>query len=264
MPLRSKAAFNLASMVVSDSEPDFDDVEAIGIHSARETHRKVTTSRSSRERLANSTNRVVKPGHRSERNVSGIADANRTMAARQILVEKNNNAYMVPVSKDRNGLREPEEKVHEISATTTWDQDRPSTSRRKHDTEREKHLGHAYDDEQADDQYLDSMEVDEEPDSIVSVAKHDVGLIGSETEHPRTSHEKDMSEVSARRRLGDLSKRYDSLEQRHKELRDIGVKAAERNFERLKKQSDENTAGKIQPGNLCYLCGASSNAIVCH
>jgi hypothetical protein len=54
----------------------------------------------------------------------------------------------------------------------------------------------------------------------------------------------DGSEVSLRRRLGELSKKYENLDMRHRDLREVGVKEAERNFERLKKQAEERTAGK--------------------
>lgn len=52
----------------------------------------------------------------------------------------------------------------------------------------------------------------------------------------------DASDVSLRRRLGDLTKKYDGLEMRHRDLREVGVKEAERNFDRLRKQADERTA----------------------
>ncbi|PHH68107.1 hypothetical protein CDD82_833 [Ophiocordyceps australis] len=48
--------------------------------------------------------------------------------------------------------------------------------------------------------------------------------------------------TSLRRRLGELTRRYDNLTTRHGELRDVGVKAAERNFERFKKQVQESAA----------------------
>ncbi|EFX03447.1 chromosome segregation protein [Grosmannia clavigera kw1407] len=46
-------------------------------------------------------------------------------------------------------------------------------------------------------------------------------------------------DAAVRRRLGDLTKKHDSLEVRFQNLRDVGVKEAERNFERLKRQGDE-------------------------
>ncbi|KAK7415608.1 hypothetical protein QQX98_005752 [Neonectria punicea] len=52
----------------------------------------------------------------------------------------------------------------------------------------------------------------------------------------------DVSDVSLRRRLGDLTKKYDNLEMRHRDLREVGIKEAERNFDRLRKQAEERTA----------------------
>jgi hypothetical protein len=57
----------------------------------------------------------------------------------------------------------------------------------------------------------------------------------------------DTSDDSMRRRLEDLTKKYAALESSHRDLREVGVREAERNFERLKKQAEERTAGKC-----CY------------
>ncbi|KJR84710.1 MAM1 protein [Sporothrix schenckii 1099-18] len=46
-------------------------------------------------------------------------------------------------------------------------------------------------------------------------------------------------DASVRRRLGELTKKYDALEARYRDLKEIGVKEAERNFDRLKKQGDD-------------------------
>jgi len=53
-----------------------------------------------------------------------------------------------------------------------------------------------------------------------------------------------VEDVSLRRRLGNLTRKYEHLETRYRDLKDVGVKAAERNFEHLKRQADENIAGK--------------------
>ena len=49
------------------------------------------------------------------------------------------------------------------------------------------------------------------------------------------------SDPSVRRRLGDLTKKYEALESRYQDLREIGVKEAERNYDNLKKQGEEKT-----------------------
>ncbi|KAL1903021.1 hypothetical protein Sste5346_000934 [Sporothrix stenoceras] len=46
-------------------------------------------------------------------------------------------------------------------------------------------------------------------------------------------------DASVRRRLGELTKKYDTLEARYRDLKEIGVKEAERNFDRLKKQGED-------------------------
>ncbi|EQK98460.1 chromosome segregation protein [Ophiocordyceps sinensis CO18] len=48
--------------------------------------------------------------------------------------------------------------------------------------------------------------------------------------------------ILVRRRFGDLTKRYGNLEMRYRDLREVGVKAAERNFNCLRKQAEENIA----------------------
>ncbi|KAI6781378.1 Monopolin complex subunit pcs1 [Emericellopsis cladophorae] len=49
-------------------------------------------------------------------------------------------------------------------------------------------------------------------------------------------------DANLRRQLGDITEKYSSLEARHNELRDVGIKEAERSYARLKKLAAENTA----------------------
>jgi hypothetical protein len=69
-------------------------------------------------------------------------------------------------------------------------------------------------------------------------------------EEPQTTYTTDMYDAAGRRQLGELQKKYDSLDTRYNELREVGVKAAGHNFERMKKQSDDNTAGEPFPFDL--------------
>ncbi|KAL4932327.1 putative chromosome segregation protein (Pcs1) [Aspergillus undulatus] len=54
--------------------------------------------------------------------------------------------------------------------------------------------------------------------------------------------EKSGSEPELRRRLGDLTKKYDTLENRYRNLKDIGIVEANANMEKLKKQCESMTA----------------------
>lgn len=58
-------------------------------------------------------------------------------------------------------------------------------------------------------------------------------------------NEKAGSEPELRRRLGDLTKKHDTLENRYRNLRDIGIVEANANMEKLKKQCERMTTGML-------------------
>ncbi|RCI13956.1 hypothetical protein L249_8117 [Ophiocordyceps polyrhachis-furcata BCC 54312] len=74
----------------------------------------------------------------------------------------------------------------------------------------------------------DSSAMDE-----LSMAEADISLV---VDGPAAS------DVFSRRRLGELNKRHENLKIRHRDLRDVGIKSAEVNFDRLKKQAEGNIA----------------------
>ncbi|KAK1755978.1 chromosome segregation protein Csm1/Pcs1-domain-containing protein [Echria macrotheca] len=53
-------------------------------------------------------------------------------------------------------------------------------------------------------------------------------------------------EPALRRRLGEMTQKYETLEQKYRDLRDVAVREAERNFDRLKKQSEERAKAAEQ------------------
>lgn len=53
------------------------------------------------------------------------------------------------------------------------------------------------------------------------------------------------SDPSVRRRLGEMTKKYEALEARYKDLKNITVTEAERTFDQLKKTSDERGQGML-------------------
>ncbi|PHH77040.1 hypothetical protein CDD80_978 [Ophiocordyceps camponoti-rufipedis] len=57
------------------------------------------------------------------------------------------------------------------------------------------------------------------------------------------------NDVFTQRRLGELSTRHEDLKKRHRDLRELGLKAAEHNFHRLKKQ----TEGSLESSNRLIL-----------
>jgi uncharacterized protein (DUF342 family) len=87
------------------------------------------------------------------------------------------------------------------------------------------------------------MEVDEHEEEVEQEDDVAEPMVGSDGDLEDAHIDIDTDETTLRRRLGELTKRYESLENRHKDLREVGVKEAERNYDRLKKQSEENTSG---------------------
>lgn len=55
------------------------------------------------------------------------------------------------------------------------------------------------------------------------------------------------SEPELRRKLGEMNKKYESLETKYRNLREIGIVEANANFEKLKKQCEAATAGMLFP-----------------
>lgn len=62
----------------------------------------------------------------------------------------------------------------------------------------------------------------------------------------------ELNDSSLRRRLGELTRKYDSLEVKYRDLREIGVIEAERNFDKLKKQGEERAKSKYWSLGLLY------------
>ena len=62
----------------------------------------------------------------------------------------------------------------------------------------------------------------------------------SASKRPASSSSHDSDPV-VRRRLGEMAKKYEALELKYRDLRNVAVVEAEKNFDRLKKQSEEKT-----------------------
>jgi hypothetical protein len=95
----------------------------------------------------------------------------------------------------------------------------------------------------------DSNEVVEE---VVSKAAHNVRRPRSDSRARNQSAQRrragsasdtERSDPALRRKLGDLTKKYENLNVKYQDLREIGLKEGERNFERLRKQNEESRIG---------------------
>jgi len=58
-----------------------------------------------------------------------------------------------------------------------------------------------------------------------------------------SSSEGGSSEAALRRRLGDMTQKFESLDQKYRDLKEVAIREAERNFDRLKRQTEEKSKG---------------------
>ncbi|KAI0393512.1 chromosome segregation protein Csm1/Pcs1-domain-containing protein [Xylariaceae sp. FL0594] len=77
---------------------------------------------------------------------------------------------------------------------------------------------------------------------ISSPRRQQSRLVSSPVRKSGFAPEWDQTEANLRRRVGDLSRKCESLEAKYRDLREIGVQEAERNFDRLQKQSEERAS----------------------
>lgn len=55
--------------------------------------------------------------------------------------------------------------------------------------------------------------------------------------------ERSGNDAATRRKLGEMTKKFENLDLKFRNLREVGIKEAEANFEKLKKQSEDRTKG---------------------
>lgn len=253
MPPRAKATGTFASLIGSDSEPDFDSFDEAPVQSSKPPIKTMPAAKP-RGRPPANANRVAKPSQRGGRPTSGGA-------SRQALQEKNNNAARNAKKgvKTEDVEEEADDLEGESVAPTQPKRGRPKASASTRGGPAAKsgrgrppkakpavpEVSEIQPDESMD---LDEVDVEEEQQGQVEDQRQT--SVAPDAVEEETMMDVDGDDVSIRRKLGDLSKRYESLETRHKDLRDVGVKEAERNYERLKKQSEENSAGEFR--TRCY------------
>ena len=83
---------------------------------------------------------------------------------------------------------------------------------------------------------------------------------GSASDTERTGND-----PAIRRKLDEMTKKFESLELKYKNLREVGIKEAEVNFEKLKKQSEERTQGTLRVSRLVILpinFGTAANELI--
>lgn len=230
---RVKPPVGFTSLIESDSEPDFDDPTAIQTYP--NIGRPMVARTATRGR--GGANRVIKPTGRGGRRTSAQTDAQ----LRQALEEKSTNKARIEKATAKNvgGLATAEPIVEKPKrgrprASVTSVSEEPSIIVKRRGRPPKKVVEEIPETQNPD---AEPMEVDELEEQAGDITE---AMIVPEP-LPKSTVDDDLDNVSLRRRLGELSQRYSTLEARHKDLRDIAVKEAEQNYERLKKQTEDST-----------------------
>ncbi|KEY70849.1 hypothetical protein S7711_00694 [Stachybotrys chartarum IBT 7711] len=254
MPRQPKATARLAGLADSDSEPDFDSFEPMVSGAALGAKPTAATTKPARGR-PRAANRVTKPAPKATRKPSGRTDSTVQSPARQALADKSN----LNASRARKGAAAQEKPDAEDNNQPQSQQIRRTRGRPKTTAVRDTAPSNTVTDSvskpkrgrparQGNDQLSEIPETQQPEDMDLDVPQEDSTVAESWTRsvtEPNVSDwacAVDLDDVSLRRKLGDLTRRHENLEMRHRDLREIGVKEAERNYERLKKQAEESAA----------------------
>lgn len=253
---RAKPVAEPAAPAVSDSEPDLDMFDKSDLQAAART---ISTTKKPRGRPPGTASKITKPAQRATRrggkeklqavpeavaqpDTAGKATGSGTNATRKaqqmapdetVTFEDIEGPSSVPATDVKKGTRGRPKKSNGDTSVLAPE----SAVKRRGRPPRQPETPIV---EVPETQHEDPMELDpvlEESEDDNAGAVPDV-----ETIVPWSSY--DTTDDSTRRRLEDLTRKYAALESSHRDLREVGVREAERNFERLKKQAEERTAGE--------------------
>jgi hypothetical protein len=260
---RAKPVAGLAGFVASDSEPDLDMFDKSELQAAVRT---MSTTKKPRGRPPGTASKVTKTAPRTTRRNSADKFAPVPEAIAQPATTSKINGGVT--KGGRRAKQAPDETVtfEDIGIPASV----PATETKKGSRGRPKKLNGNISilapesavkrrgrpprqpttpiEEIPETQAEDVMELDAVPEEDED---QDSGAGPTEPLESWSSY--DTSDVALRRRLGELTKKYEALEMRHRDLREVGVREAERNFDRLKKQAEERTAGKSRCKNHTVL-----------
>ncbi|KAF4446477.1 Chromosome segregation protein pcs1 [Fusarium austroafricanum] len=251
---RAKPAAGLAGFVASDSEPDLDMFDKSELQAAART---MSTTKKPRGRPPGTANKVTKTAPRTTRRNSadklaavpemssqsaaaskvnggvkkGVRRAKETAPDETVTFEDIEIPASVPATETKKGVRGRPKKPNGDTSVVA-----PESAAKRRGRPPRQQVTHI--EEIPETQVEDIMELDAVPEEGED---EDAGAVPA-SEPLESWSGYDASDSSLRRRLEELAKKYEGLEMRHRDLREVGVREAERNFDRLKKQAEERTA----------------------
>ncbi|KAL6920766.1 hypothetical protein ACHAPO_004553 [Fusarium lateritium] len=251
---RAKPVAEPTGPTASDSEPDLDMFDKSDLQAAMRT---MSTTKKPRGRPPGPASKITKPAQRATRRTgteklpavpevvaqpdtafkAGGSGTNATRKVQQmapdetVTFEDIEGPSSVPATDVKKGTRGRPKKSNGDSSVLVPE----SAVKRRGRPPRQPGtlIAEVPETQQEDPMELDPVLEESESDNAGAIPE-------VETIVPWSSY--DTSDDSTRWQLEDLTKKYTALEASHRDLREVGVREAERNFERLKKQAEERTA----------------------
>ncbi|KAI3332659.1 chromosome segregation protein Csm1/Pcs1-domain-containing protein [Ustulina deusta] len=104
--------------------------------------------------------------------------------------------------------------------------------------------------EMADTKTVEDEQVEELPpyhrQGMSSAQRPQSRVLFSASRRPVSASDSELNDPTLRRRIGELTRKHEALETKYRDLREIGVQEAERNFDRLRKQADKQLIATLK------------------
>ncbi|KAG6017730.1 hypothetical protein E4U54_004261 [Claviceps lovelessii] len=243
MPLPPRAAGGFATLIMSDSEPDFDDVATLTVTQSRGNDQKLSTGNN--QRHMDGSIRVTKSAKCLARSQGGLKRVGQPAMKRELSTDKANNSSLTSVPSCNDML--PAQSVsHNSGSQVTkngWSRHIYKGARRAKDkSEYTSDPAHCIEETMTHDDDSQLQDVEHCLDAVKYSKSSQEVVRSRDVEVSKPTSSSDTGQLVVGKQSDELRERYNALEARHVQLREVGVKAAECNFERLKRQSMETAA----------------------
>jgi hypothetical protein len=254
-----------------DSESDDGLGLEINKSTSRTTKPSMAAAKKSRSNPATS-NRVTKTASTSRRHSGRIAAAIEKAEERAALTEKSGNQQSAKTAAAKGGKRGIKAKDESNTESTSPVKTKPGRGRPKKASNTDKiqdapevrrgTAAPSWEEEETEipetqsqdlvpepdsmdlddddsEENLASLDMEDSPDVVPPSASRHVPFGATPRKGGEFGSAVPSGEPALRRRLGELTKKHEALEVRYRDLREVAVREAERNFDRLRKQSDQ-------------------------
>ncbi|OAR02709.1 hypothetical protein LLEC1_05095 [Akanthomyces lecanii] len=260
MTTRIRAAGRFANRVGSDSDSDLGGMESYPRKRQSSVARSMGSNRITKlaPKVAGSIDRKaprrLSPGRRAltdKSNLNAIRPSHKSRdgkPVRPIHDEDFDDDSMLLSQQSKEGrkkqrLEESRPVKQSVATTKRYASSSPRHAARRYPVEAATELG--------EDGDMDMVDVvgqkEEEEEMVAHISRQAVAPILSPARPTRRSQSSQGEDALLERRLREMTRKYENLEGRYTELREVGVQSAERNYEKLRKQANENatTANKL-------------------